>query len=123
MVIGSESQFEQVLLESEDSETLNTSFIERLNLTIRQATAYLTRRTICFARCSDYLENQLEMFRCYYNFLRPHRALKFGSQIRTPAMQAGLSKRRFSFRDVFTFRFVLIILVRIESNLVIEKES
>ena len=123
MVIGSESQFELALLESEDSETLNTSFIERLNLTIRQATAYLTRRTICFARCSDYLENQLEMFRCYYNFLRPHRALKFGNQIRTPAMQAGLAKRRFSFRDVFTFRFVLIILVRIESNLVKEKES
>ena len=31
--IGSKDEFEKALLESEDSETLNTSFIERLNLT------------------------------------------------------------------------------------------
>ena len=28
-------------------------------------------------------------------------ALKFGSQIRTPAMQAGLVTKRLSFREVF----------------------
>ena len=38
----------------------------------------------------------------YYNFLRPHRTLKFGKTLRTPAMQAGLAKRRLSFREVFT---------------------
>jgi hypothetical protein len=37
--IGSKDEFEKVLLESEDSETLNTSFIERLNLTLRQGTS------------------------------------------------------------------------------------
>jgi len=36
---------EQLLFESEDSSTINTSFIERLNLTIRQSCAYLGRRT------------------------------------------------------------------------------
>ena len=40
----------------------------------------------------------------YYNFLRPHRALKFGKMIKTPAMQAGLAKKRLSFRDLFTSR-------------------
>ena len=31
----------------------------------------------------------------------PHRALKFGREVRTPAMQAGLVSKRLSFRDVF----------------------
>jgi len=50
----------------------------------------------------EQLKNQLEMVRCHYNFLRPHRALKFGSETRTPAMQAGLARRRLSFREIFT---------------------
>ena len=41
------------------------------------------------------------MFRCYYNFIRPHRALKFGPEIRTPAMQAGLVSKQLRFREVF----------------------
>ena len=106
--IGSEAQFERALLESEDSSTLNTSFIERLNLTLRQACAYLTRRTTCHARGQDQLENQLEIVRCHYNFLRPHRALRFGKETRTPAMQAGLLNRRFSFREIFLIRLLTI---------------
>ena len=101
-VIGMALRFEEALLESEDSSTLNTSFVERLNRTIRQASAYLTRRTTGHARRAEQLENHLEMVRCRYNFLRPHRALKFGSETRTPAMQAGLTHRRLSFREIFT---------------------
>jgi IS1 family transposase len=112
-IIGTETQFEEALHESEDSNTLNTSFIERLNLTIRQATSYLIRRTTCHARRGEQLENQLEIVRCYYNFLRPHKSLKFGKETRTPAMQAGLTNRRLSFREIFTIRFLLIILDRI----------
>ena len=93
-VIGSASRFEKALLESEDSSTLNTSFVERLNLTLRQATAFLTRRTTCHARAQDQLENQLEMVRCYYNFLRPHRALKFGRETWTPGRQAAACSQR-----------------------------
>ena len=48
--------------------------------------------------------------------VRPHRALKFGTEIRTPAMQAGLAKRRFSFRDVFTFLFAIFWIRQLESN-------
>ena len=100
-VIGAAWRFEQALRDSEDSSKLNTSFIERLNLTIRQGSAYLFRRTICHARWKERLEDHLELLRCYYNFLRPHRALKFGLEIRTPAMQAGLASKRLSFREVF----------------------
>jgi hypothetical protein len=107
-VIGAAWRFDEALLESEDSSTLNTSFVERLNLTIGQASAYLTRRTTCHARCVQQLENQLEMVRCDYNFLRPHRALKFGGKTRTPAMQAGLARRRLSFREIFTSPVILL---------------
>ena len=68
MIIGNKRDFEKALLNSEDSETLNTSFIERLNLTIRQSTSYLTRRTTCFARNQEFLEKQLDILRCHYNF-------------------------------------------------------
>ncbi len=112
-IIGTETQFEEALRESEDSNTLNTSFIERLNLTIRQATSYLTRRTTCYARRQEQLANQLEIVRCYYNFLRPHNSLKIGKETRTPAMQAGLTNRRLSFREIFKIRFLLLILDRI----------
>ena len=51
----------------------------------------------------------------YYNFLRPHSSLKFGKTIRTSAMQAGLAKKRLSFRDLFTSRaaFLLFALMMI----------
>ena len=57
------------------------------------------------------LEDHLELFRCYYNFIRPHRALKFGSEIRTPAIQAGLVSKRLSFRDIFVAVTEIILFV------------
>jgi hypothetical protein len=101
-LIGAPWRFEEALNNSEDSSTLNTSFIERLNLTIRQSSSYLGRRTLCHARSKQGLEEHLELLRCYYNFIRPHRALKFGRETRTPAKQAGLTSRRLTFRDIFS---------------------
>ena len=100
-VIGAGWRFDHALTHSEDSSTVNTSFIERLNLTIRQSSAYLSRRTLSHARVQDTLEAHLELLRCYYNFVRPHGALKFGRETRTPAMQAGLATRRLTLWDIF----------------------
>ena len=91
-------------MESEDSENLNTSFVERLNLTIRQGSAYLRRHSPCHARCADRLRWHVELLRCHYNFVRPHSALKFGRETRTPAMQAGLVSTRMKWSDIFTAR-------------------
>ena len=99
--LGAAWRWDEVWRNSEDSRQLNTSYIERLNLTIRQGSAYLCRRSLCHARRKQRLEDHLELLRCHYNFLRPHRALKFGREVRTPAMQAGLAKKRLTFRDVF----------------------
>ena len=100
--IGTASRLKAALLASEDSETLNTSFVERLNLTIRQGSAYLRRRSPCHARGEEQLRGHAELLRCYYNFLRPHSSLKFGRQTRTPATQAGLVSTRLNWSDIFT---------------------
>lgn len=99
--IGTKSLLAEALLESEDSESLNTSFVERMNLTLRQSLAYLQRRSPAHARCDRRLDEDLDLVQCHYNFVRPHLALKFGNVCKTPAMQAGLTKRPLSFRDIF----------------------
>ena len=55
-LVGAAWRFDEALNNSEDSSTLNTSFIERLNLTIRQGSAYLRRRSPCHARAKETLE-------------------------------------------------------------------
>jgi IS1 family transposase len=99
--IGTKSQLAEALLESEDSESLNTSFVERMNLTLRQSLAYLRRRSPAHARCDRRLDEDLDLVQCHYNFVRPHLALKFGNVCKTPAMQPGLAKRPLSFRAIF----------------------
>jgi IS1 family transposase len=114
---GAAWRWEQALSDSEDSVRLNTSFIERLNLTIRQGSAYLCRRTICYARCKERLAVHLELLRCYYNFVRPHRALQFGREVRTPAIQAGLTTRRLTLREIFSSTIVLLAWWKVKSVL------
>jgi len=116
LLIGSSPQLKRLLIDSEDSETLNTSFIERHNLTIRQGSSYLNRRTICYARYNEYLEDQVALLQCYYNFIRLHQALIFGQEVRTPAMQAGLVNKRLSFRDIFTARLALFLFLLLSSR-------
>ena len=111
IIIGEPWQLEEALECSQDSEKLNTSFIERLNLTIRQGTSYLQRKTSAHARCPQALLAQLEFQRCYYNFMRPHMSLKFGNELYTPAMVAGIAKRKITWREILEGRATGILLV------------
>ena len=92
-VVGAAWRVDRALTHSEDSSTVNTSFIERLNLTIRQSSAYLSRRTLSHARATDTLDAHLELLRCYYNFVRPHGALKFRGRCRASSGAAHRSHR------------------------------
>lgn len=49
-VPGDGRRLKQALRDSEESVKLNTSFVERLNLTIRQGSAYPLRWTLCHAQ-------------------------------------------------------------------------
>lgn len=70
VIIGSKEQIADALECSEDSQNLNTSFIERLNLTIRRNTSYLHRKSPAHANRPEKLQEQLEFQQCYYNFMR-----------------------------------------------------
>src|SRR5262252_6205862 len=85
---------------------INTAFVERLNLTIRQHVAAVGRRVSTLCKGEDGLRQQLVLYQVYYNFCLPHASLRLplpqpepthgsGSakrwQPRTPAMAAGLT--------------------------------
>jgi hypothetical protein len=56
---------------------------------------------VAAARLRGLSETDLELFRCYFNFVRPHKALKFGGEVRTPAIQAGLTTRQLTLKEIF----------------------
>ena len=47
------------------------------------------------------MSEQLDLLRCHYNFIRTHMTLKFGTMYKTLAMQAGLTDRPLTFRQIF----------------------
>ncbi len=66
-------------------------------------------------RSQEPLAAQMKLLRCYYNFVRPHGGLRFGPEVKTPAIQARLVDRKLTFGDVFTavgnfFLFVAVLM-------------
>jgi IS1 family transposase len=98
---------------------INTAFIERLNLSMRQHVAAVGRRVTTLCKGEDGLRQQLALYHVYYNFCLPHTSLRqplplpeptkgTGSakqwRPRTPAMAAGLTDHVWSVREVLLFR-------------------
>src|SRR2546425_2765131 len=98
---------------------INTAFIERLNLTIRQHVAAAGRRVSTLCKHEAGLRQQLTLYHVYHNFCLPHASLRqpllqprptqgHGSaktwQPRTPAMAAGLTDHAWTLREVLLFR-------------------
>ncbi len=99
---------------------LNTAYIERLNLTLRQGVAPLTRRTGGTAQQTSELTLHVEWWRvrCAYHFARYHEALRIERTVlrlrkgkrlascyrsQTPAMAAGLTSRRLTVLEVLSY--------------------
>ncbi len=55
---------------------INTAFIERINLSIRQHVAAAGRRVATLCKSEDGLRHQLALYHCYYNFCLPHSSLR-----------------------------------------------
>ena len=55
---------------------INTAFVERLNLTIRQHVAAVGRRVSTLCKGEDGLRQQLSLYHVYYNFCLPHASLR-----------------------------------------------
>jgi len=98
---------------------INTAFIERVNLSIRQHVAAVGRRVSTLCKAEDGIRQQLALYHCYYNFCLPHASLRqllpqseptHGSgstkrwRLQTPAMAAGLTDHVWTLREVLLFR-------------------
>ena len=78
--------------DSSPSQTINTAYIERSNLTFRMLDAHLARKTLCFAKCKPWLQARFSIIAAIYNFVRPHSSLGSAKKPVTPAMAAGIVK-------------------------------
>jgi hypothetical protein len=98
---------------------INTSLVERFNLSLRQHVAAIGRRTNTLCKGEAGLHQQLALYHVYYNFCLPHASLRqtlaepiptsgsgSAKQWRpcTPAMAAGLTDRVWSFKEVLWYR-------------------
>jgi IS1 family transposase len=98
---------------------INTSFIERLNLDLRQRVAAIGRRVNTLCQGEDGLQHQLALFHVYHNFVLPHTSLRQPLQVPeptngsgsakvwqpcTPAMAAGLTDHVWTLQEVLLFR-------------------
>jgi transposase-like protein len=84
---------------------IQTAFVERLNLTLRELIAPLSRRTWSMAFDQEHLLLHVEWVRSYYHFCRPHMSLKSTDSLgrnrcQTPAVAAGVMKRRLEVREL-----------------------
>jgi IS1 family transposase len=98
---------------------IQTAFVERLNLDIRQRVAAVGRRVTTLCKGEEGVRQQLVLFQGYHNFCLPHGSLrqplpqplpthgtdsaKHGCPC-TPAMAAGLTEHVWSLRELLLYR-------------------
>jgi len=117
VVFGTLDAVEQVL--SACGWKINTAFIERLNLDLRQHVAAIGRRVATLCKGEDGVRQQLALFQTYHNFCLPHASLRqplpqplptkgTGSAKHwrpcTPAMAAGLTDHVWTLREILLYR-------------------
>ncbi len=108
VVFGTEKAVAAKLRQSPVSQAINTSFVERNNLTMRHHNRRLVRKTIAFSKKRERLEQQLSLSFAYYHFVKPHLGLRQRVQSktkkyekRTPMMAAGITDHIWTMAELF----------------------
>jgi hypothetical protein len=117
VVFGSRLAIEQML--ARWGWTINTAFVERLNLDLRQCVAAIGRRVNTLCQGEAGLRDQLALFQVYHNFVLPHASLRqrlprpevtngrCSAKVWrpcTPAMAAGVTNHGWSLQEVLFYR-------------------
>src|SRR5919198_5608246 len=84
-----------VITGSPDAAHVSTSYVERANLTMRMSMRRFTRLTNAFSKKLENLTAAVSLHFMHYNFCRVHQTLRV-----TPAMEAGISNRLWTMRDI-----------------------
>ena len=107
LIFGNEDQLKKSLSNSSVSNKVNTSFIERSNLTMRQHNKRVERKSQGFSKMKYYLEKQMSLSIAYYNFCLPHRSLKYFVEdktvINTPAKEAGVTDHVWTMEELLAY--------------------
>jgi hypothetical protein len=76
---------------------IDTIYVERYNLTLRHGISRLVRKSLCFSKCKEMLDNHLDVYQCYNNLIRVNSALTMKTEKdeknieRTPCMAEGIT--------------------------------
>jgi IS1 family transposase len=107
MTQGTLEQAQRLLALSQGGNVLNTAFIERLNGTMRERLASLTRKCRHAAHRLEALETGMYLLGCTYNFCWSHHELSKPTHLGSPtppAMAAGLTDHIWSVQALLSYR-------------------
>jgi IS1 family transposase len=94
-------------LEDKDIETV---YVERYNLTLRHGISRLVRKSLCFSKCKEMLDNHLDVYQCYNNLIRTNSALTVETPKgirnieRTPCMAEGIAEHPWTWKKFLMFK-------------------
>ncbi len=113
IIFGTEGDINVIIKASGCGSQINTAYVERSNLTMRQNVGRLVRKTLSFSKNEHYLKRHIDLEDAVYNFVKPHRSLRRPLreshdqrrkwEHRTPAMAAGLTDHIWSIEELLEF--------------------
>lgn len=99
------------LLGADSGGTINTAYIERMNLTFRNSLARFIRKTMNTSKKMKMHSRAIDFFQAWYNFVKPHKSLRIlindGKRKwkqRTPMMAEGLTDHVWTLDKLLTFK-------------------
>jgi IS1 family transposase/transposase-like protein len=98
VIYGAIEEIEKILIESPVSKHINTSFVERKNLDIRQKNRRMTRKTQSFSKSVEMHDDQMDFTIAYGNF-----CIKHSSIGKSPAMAIGITDHIWSMEELMSF--------------------
>ncbi len=111
VVFGNEEKILNTLKQNGNAITINTSYVERNNLTARNGVSRLIRDTINFSKCLQMLTAHVCFFFTWFNFIKPHDALKIEVtddirrwKQRTPAMATNITDHIWTLEELFNIK-------------------
>jgi hypothetical protein len=99
VVYGGPRRFGKQLRLRQLGEPIQTAFMERWYGTLRGLVAPLRRRTRCLSWSRARHRGKVWVMVSLYNFVMPHKSLRQGRTLRTPAMAIGLTDHVWSYRE------------------------
>jgi hypothetical protein len=103
IVDGTPARVETLRRRSQGDGVINTASIERLNATVRERLAALTRRGRALARRTLTVQHGRYMIGTGYHFCTPHASLVRTGGAITPAMAAGITDHCWTVQELLSF--------------------